>query len=274
MSPSDLDFLGLLPTDDPTRWRLPVTDNLTVGPDGRRFLFGGAGLGAGLAALQGTLQRPPIWATAQYLDYARAGDEVIFEVETGAQGKTISQARVRATVGARQILNLTAALGTREGPSDQWTAPLKVPQVEACSPVAHWRGRSDGINAHFEMRLAHGRYPRSNMSAGRSDDGRLALWVRPINGQSVGIAVLAILADFVPSGISNALGYHAGGNSLDNTIRFGPLEATDWVLCDIAIDAVVSGIVHGGVRLFAPSGRLLASASQSLILRIHPPPEP
>jgi acyl-CoA thioesterase len=44
---------------------------------------------------------------------------------------------------------------------------------------------------------------------------------------------------------------------------------TEWVLADIRIHAVHSGFAHGRVHLFAQDGALLATASQSLIVRIH-----
>ena len=45
------EFLGLQPTHNPHRWYLPVTPGISTG-DG--FLFGGCGLGAAIAALEGT----------------------------------------------------------------------------------------------------------------------------------------------------------------------------------------------------------------------------
>ena len=46
---------------------------------------------------------------------------------------------------------------------------------------------------------------------------------------------LAIIGDFVPFGISQALGVRAGGNSLDNTLRVARRVPTDWVLADIRV---------------------------------------
>ena len=78
---------------------------------------------------------------------------------------------------------------------------------------------------------------------------------------------LAVLGDFVPFGIGQALGLAAGGNSLDNTIRVARLEPTDWVLLDIRVLAVHGGFGHGAVLLWSESGQLLAIASQSTIVR-------
>jgi hypothetical protein len=46
---------------------------------------------------------------------------------------------------------------------------------------------------------------------------------------------------------------------------------TEWVLLDIRIDAVAHGFGHGTVHLWSQDGSLLASASQSTIVRMMPP---
>jgi acyl-CoA thioesterase len=71
----------------------------------------------------------------------------------------------------------------------------------------------------------------------------------------------------VPFGIGQALGERAGGNSLDNTLRVGRLVPTEWVLLDIRVHAVRNGFGHGDVHLWADDGTLLATASQSTIVR-------
>ena len=63
----DAEFLGLTPTDDPLRWRLPVADSLTTA---KGSLFGGVALGAAITALEHVTARPLVWGTAQYLAYA------------------------------------------------------------------------------------------------------------------------------------------------------------------------------------------------------------
>ena len=60
-------WLGLEPTHNPMRWMLPITPGISTG---HQFLFGGCGLGAAIAALEGSSGRPVVWATAQYLSYA------------------------------------------------------------------------------------------------------------------------------------------------------------------------------------------------------------
>jgi len=98
----------------------------------------------------------------------------------------------------------------------------------------------------------------------------LIFWLRSREGQAADARLLAIAADYVPSAIAGATGLHAGGNSLDNTIRYGRIVPCDWILCDVQIESLANGIVHGRMNLYAPDGVLMATASQSMILRVHP----
>ena len=99
-------------------------------------------------------------------------------------------------------------------------------------------------------------------------DGQTLMWARiPDVIADVDATTLAILGDFVPMGVGQALGRRGGGNSLDNTLRVGRTVPTDWVLMDIRVHAVERGFGHGLVHMFAEDGTLLATASQSVIAR-------
>ena len=122
------------------------------------------------------------------------------------------------------------------------------------------------------MRVARGRYaPGRNVEGGRSEDGHVVLWGRPKTGAPIDSAMLAVINDFVPSGTSHALGLPAGANSLDNTLRIRRLVETEWVCCDIQIEGVHNGFVHGRIAMFADDGTLMATGSQSGIIRIFDP---
>jgi acyl-CoA thioesterase len=86
-------------------------------------------------------------------------------------------------------------------------------------------------------------------------------------GADFDAASLAILGDFVPMGVGQALGTLTSGNSLDNSLRICRLVPTEWVLLDIHVHAVARGFGHGLVHMFAEDGTLLATASQSCIVR-------
>lgn len=268
-------FFDLCGTHNPHRWYLPVVPNLCVGPPNNRFLFGGVGLATAIAAMERTTERPVIWATAQYLSYARPGSVVDFDVRVPAAGKYNSQARVVGHVGDAEILTVNAALGRRPSElSHQWAQAPDVPRPGDCAPSAHWRAGDDDLHSRLEVRVAQGRFRDAAKDGEVSPDGRLVLWVRPTPGYAIGSAMLAVIADFIPSGVGAALGLRAGGNSLDNTLRIRTVAPTDWVLCDIQIQGVHGGFGHGSMNLFSEDGVLMASASQSLIIRVHAPSPP
>jgi len=268
-------LFDLQPTHNPHRFYLPVEMNLCVGRPDRRFLFGGVGLAAAIDAMQRTSKRPVIWATAHYLSFARPGSVVDLDVWVPVEGNQTSQAHVVAHIEDRQIITVHAALGERDDPySDQW---VEFPDVAApldCPEVVSARAGPDALNARFEVRLAHGRFADAGGDLTGRGEGRTRLWIRSQEGLLVDSLLLAVIADFVSTGIGDAMGVQVGGNSLDNTIRYVKVEPVEWVLCDIRIESVHRGIAHGAMHLFSPSGTLMASASQSLILRRRDMPEP
>ena len=100
-----------------------------------------------------------------------------------------------------------------------------------------------------------------------TENGRSAFWVRNPWGEDAQAAALAIVGDFVPMGISQASGRRLESNSLDNTLRIARVHPTEWILADIRVHAVADGFGHGLVHLWAEDGTLLATASQSTIVR-------
>ncbi|MBI2711174.1 MAG: thioesterase family protein [Actinobacteria bacterium] len=256
-------FLGLAPTHNDHRWYLPIVPGICTG---HMFLFGGSGLGAAIEALEGTTGRPLIWATAQYLSYANPPSIMDIDVTVPVTGKAITQARAVAHVADREILTVNAALGHRDLPaSGAWPTPPDVPRPAECERRTMRFEVEDSINQRMETRLALGR--AMDELDGTPSDGRCALWGRIPELTEPSAASLAILGDFVPFGIGQALGERAGGNSLDNTLRIARLVPTEWVLVDIRVDAVANGFGHGSVYLWAEDGTLMATASQSAIVR-------
>ena len=257
-------WLGLEPTHNPNRWMLPVTPGISTG---HQFLFGGCGLGAAIAALEGTSGRPVVWATAQYLSYANPPSIMDIDVTVAVNGRQVTQARAVGQVGDREILTVNAALGARDVPaSGQWAQRPDVPPPDECaSRMSRFPG-AESIMDRIDVRLADARNPL-DLPGPPSEDGRCALWARIPDVLEMSASTLAILGDYVPFGIGQALGAQAGGNSLDNTLRVAQLVPTKWVLLDIRVHAVVHGFGHGVVHLWAEDGTLLATASQSTIVR-------
>jgi acyl-CoA thioesterase len=258
------EFLDLRATHNPYRWNLPVTLGLCTGGG---FLFGGCGLAAAISAMEGTSDRSCVWATAQYLSYARPGTVLDFDVTIAIEGHQITQARAVGHVGNQEILTVNAALGHR--PFDragQWEAMPVVPRPEDCPPRENRMQHDGTIHERLDQRLAIGR-PFDELDGGVGD-GRTVMWARiPEVIEGVDAAALAILGDYVPMGVGQALGVRGGGNSLDNTLRVVHLVPTEWVLLDIRVHGVERGFGHGLVHLFAEDGTLLATASQSCMMR-------
>ena len=258
-------FLGLARTNSHNVWRLPDISSLTTGGG---FLFGGAGLGAAVAAMEGTTGPPLVWATAQYLSFATPPDAVDFTVTVAVEGNASTQARVVANVGDREILTVNGALGAREVDlAGQWAERPVVPPPDECPPREHRPGHVDTIMSRIETRIAAGRQ-RSDLDGVPSRDGRSALWAR-VPELDCSAALLGLLGDYVPFGVGQALGRHAGGRSLDNTIRVATLVPTEWVLLDVRVHAVANGYGHGLVHLWADDGTLLGTASQTCAVRHH-----
>jgi acyl-CoA thioesterase II len=258
-------WLGLEPTHNPHRWVLPVTWEIST-PAG--FLFGGCGLGAAIAALEGTTGRPLVWATAQYLSYALVDSVLDIDVTIAVSGHQITQARATGHVADREVFTVNAALGARDYEGEgQWETMPKVPRPDELpqrrSPFAE-SGRTT-MSERLDQRMAKGRL--WDELEGNPGDGTAAMWIRLPEVLDMSATALAILGDYVPFGIGQALGRMGGGNSLDNTLRVARIAPADWVLVDVRMHSVHSGFGHGLVHLWTEDGTLLGTASQSTIVR-------
>ena len=256
-------FFGLEQTDDPLRWRLPIVREIC---SGFGSLFGGAGLGAAIAVLERVTDRPLVCATAHFLQFANPPSVVELDVQEVVRGHSSSQARVLAHVDGDEIFTVLAALGRRTLPwSGEWAIHPAVPPVADSPPRPIPPHQVGTIGERLEMRLANARHFED--LDGTPGDGRSALWVRLPGDLEASAATLAILGDYVPFGISQAGGRRARSNSIDNTLRMVRVHPTEWVLADIRVQAVADGFGHGVVHLWAEDGTLLATASQSAIVR-------
>jgi acyl-CoA thioesterase len=257
-------FLGLEPVGaDGSSWRMDVVRELTSGTGA---LFGGCGLGACIEVMEEVTGRPCIWATAQYLSFARPPATLELDVLEVVRGHQISQARVIARVGDTEILTVLGALGRRDLPFEgQWAVRPDVPAPDDCPPRPLMHRHEGTIASRLEAKLANGRAPWE--LSGEEGSGHSALWIRLPELLEMSASALAIIGDFVPFGIGQALGKRAGGNSLDNTLRVAHRVPTEWVLADVRVHAVADGFGHGLVHLWAEDGTLLGTASQSAIVR-------
>jgi acyl-CoA thioesterase II len=254
------------------RWRMPVVRTLISGTGA---LFGGAGLGAAIEVAELETGRPVAWATAQYLAYAPEGEELTLDVHEVVRGKQVSQVRVIARTGEREILTVIGAFGRRTSELvGQWSVRPDVAPPDDCPPRPLMDRHVGTISSRMEMKLARGRAFWD--LDGTAGDGNSALWVRFPGLSELKGSGLAIVGDYVPFGIGQAVGVRAGGNSLDNTLRVARLVDTEWILADVRVHAVHDGFGHGLVHLWADDGTLLGTASQSTMVRAWrdeaPPP--
>ena len=182
------------------------------------------------------------------------------------RGHQISQARVIAHVGDTEILTVHGALGERPLPEvGQWAIRPDVPPPEDCPPRPHM----NDTRTRFRPPRRCG-WPRAGPSSSSTGPRATA---RPRSGCGCPSCSRCrpprsrSSATTCRSGIGQALGQRAGGNSLDNTLRVARRVPTDWVLADIRVHAVADGFGHGLVHLWAEDGTLLGTASQSTIVR-------
>lgn len=265
-------FLGIEPVGDDLHWRLPVERRLST-PG--QFLFGGCGLGAALVALEAASGRPTVWATAQYLSYAPTGSVVDYEVVLAAVGGHVTQGRAvaRSAGEGREILTVNAALGRGElDLRGVWVTAPEVPPPEDSPPRRLPSFFAGSILDHVDVRVAKGRpFEDLPREPGEPDS---ALWARVPGHLDSSAAMLAIFGDYVSGAVSQPLGKRTMGRSLDNTLRMVQLEPTEWVLCDIRIHALADGYAQGLAFLWSEHGTLLATASQSMGIRLWPDETP
>jgi len=259
-------FLGLEATDDPLRWRLPVTPAVcTPG----RFLYGGCGLAAGIVALEEASGRPTVWASAQYLAYAPTGTVLEWEVVLAASGRNTTQGRAIGRRDDEEVLTVNAALGRAEiEMSGTWVEMPDVPDPEDCPVQQIPPMFADTVLVRVEHRLAYGRMIGD--LDGTPGEARSAFWTRVPGHLEPSAATLAVIGDYVSGGVSQPLGVRTMGRSLDNSLRVARLVPTEWVLCDIHIHALAHGFGHGMAHLWAEDGTLLGTASQSISVRPWP----
>jgi acyl-CoA thioesterase II len=261
------EFLGMESVGDDLHWRLAVVPELTTPGN---FLFGGCGLGAALVALEAASGRPTVWSTAQYLSYAPTGSVLDLSVTLAAEGRRVTQGRVVGYVGSTEILTVNGAVGSPGtlGADEVWISPPEVPPPDECPPRRLPDVTSTSIFDRIDVRLAKGRsFEEIGVGAGTPGDPTSALWARVPGHLEPSAATLAIIGDYVTGGVSQPLGRRVMTRSLDNTLRMVQLEPTEWVLCEIRMQALVGGYGQGVAHLWSQAGTLLATASQSMSVR-------
>lgn len=266
---ADHAFLGTRQVAD-GRFEVPVARRL-INPVGG--LYGGAGIALATLAAETTSGRPLRWITCQFTDTAAEGEMLDLAVQVDKVGKRASQLHVVGAVGDRTVFRALAATGEARAdvPAGAWVAMPEVPDPDDCDelPMRAFVA-ADGTSLDtFERRMAHGPAIRDVLQDQPREPGfRMAFWARMADGGDAGTApMLAWIADFVPMSVAAGLAAAVAGKSLDNTLRMVEPRPAEWVLVDLRPTAASDGYAYGDVHLWSPDGHLLATASQTAVLR-------
>jgi acyl-CoA thioesterase len=275
---TDAEFLGLERTGEPGRSRFTVVDRLAR-LDGR--LYGGTAIAVSIAAAEAVSERPALWMTTQFVSSVEEGAVVDVHTELLAAGRRTHQVRVTATSTTGETI--FASLGaTGQHRPDGLTGEFeRCPSVDGPGEAEPWASPFSGLMRMAGLDLptpaptgfalaVELREPRI-LDHPDPGPGRLCLWIRRRDGAAVSAAVAAYLADMVPMSVAHALDVVAGGTSLDNTIRFGPITETEWILVDLRPHLAVGGYSHGIAHLWSEDGHLLATASQTASMIMFDP---
>lgn len=272
---STAEFLGLHRVDpvDPVHdavgaadgvYDMAMTQPLLGG--GGASLFGGAGLAAGVVILSETTGRTPIWMTAPFVSQITPPSVLRFNATELQRGNGVSQGRVDGASDGRAVIAMLGACGSRrEAHRGIWRTMPAVTPPEDSEPVIRFP-ESESMHDHVDVRMAEGMFGFTETGKPTGTE-RSLLWARmPRVRHDAG--ALAIIADYMPSAVGNALMRRVHCTSLDNTIRYtGPIEPggdDDWVLCENRIEFVGAGFANGTGFLWSADGQLLATVSQSL----------
>ena len=263
------EFLGITRSDQ-HRWNMPIRTHVLGGRSGS--LFGGAGLAAGVIALEDASGRAVVWATCQFLATVSPPASLDLRVDLPAIGGSVTQGRVQGYVDEREIITVIGSTGARrELLSGSWHEPVALPPPLECEPVVRHRG-TESIHHNIEARMARGMFGFVGTGT-PTNDGTNWLWVR-MPGIRHDAAALAVMADYLASAIGNAFGRLVRSSSLDNTIRYArpinPDTEQGWILCENRIDFVGNGFANGTCLMSNEAGELLATASQSMIVSLPP----
>lgn len=255
-------FLNLQRQNDGDHWQLPVRGRHT---GGRQSLFGGVGLAAGIAVAEAATGLRTYWATAQYIATTQQPVDLDLDLTIAARGRSTSQVQVQGRCEGAPIISIMAALGQRpELVARRWDSMPDGGAPGSGVPVQHYPGEQR-LHDHVELRMARGMFGFTGDGTPSGDEHSL-IWAR-MPGLHLDRPALAILADYMPSAVGNAMGEPLRCSSLDNTIRFAEQDAStadNWVLIDNRIDFVGNGVAHGHCLIWSEIGLLLASASQTM----------
>lgn len=243
---------------------------------------GGVLMTVALRAMQaevGDAAFPLVSANAIFCSPIPAGPLAI-RVEVLRRGNAAVQVRgaLSALGAADPGLEVSATFARdREGPELPGEAGLDLPGHAECSPrLRQGRDRDRSIPAffrNFELRAAT---PPAWWEPGGSAEGqRIAYWMRYLAPQrladgSVDPLAIPPIADTMPPSVAQRLGPGAtpfDAPSLDLTVHFLAPARGEWLLVDTRAHHARAGYASAEARIRDEGGRLVAFATQTMILR-------
>lgn len=262
---SSAEFIGLEGDAESGTFRLKLRPELC---GGRGHVWGGVGLVAAMEALKRQSGgRPAILASAQFLGNHENARELVLQSELTAHGRSISHGKVTAHLDGKPFMNAFVSLGEREAPErGVWVTMPDVPHPDDCQSIDVDSGGTS-IHGHVDLRLARGKLFDYIAGTTENKDGRITAWAH-MPDLECDAGTITLLADYMAGGVDHVLGIDAYGVSLDNTIRFARIVPTKWVLCDMHIEHISDGFGYGSTHLWSEDGTLLATANQSVVVRI------
>ncbi|QTI70920.1 acyl-CoA thioesterase [Gordonia polyisoprenivorans] len=252
----------------------PITDDLRIGSDGRPLSpihatsaqpargFGGH---VGALALVAAYDAVPEAMTVRYahIEYIGAAPlDVLprFAVRSLQDGRTVARRFVEVTHGERLVAVATVAFHHRDaaGPEYQTVMPQAGSPQEAAIEISR---------------------PRVLIRADEAGEGRFLTWMRPeilpvADEPRLHEALLLYLSDLgilwptlSVHGHDLGLRKRALGTVAHSVWFHRRPRVDDWLLFEHTTPSTSSGLGHGEARIFARDGVLLATATQTGLLR-------
>jgi len=228
-------------------------------------LYGGTGVAATVMAMEAATQRDALWVVTQFVASTRVGSRIEWEAQTLAAGHRVSQVSVVARVADAVIFTgLGATADPRPNGLDGQYLPMpNVAPPDDSPPLMH----GAATDALRERRVQRGHEYREAEVIGEGTSNHALLWARRTDGKPLTRAGIAFLADMVPMAVARAAGKFGAGFSLDNSLRFAAVPRAEWLLLDLRGEVASSGYGHGSLTAWTPDGALVATGSQSAMMK-------
>ena len=229
------------------------------------FMYGGVGFAAAIEALERTTRTAGRLGDGPHLS-SRPPSVLDLDVRVFTRPPHDAGAHLGPCPGSRDHHRFRRA-GRAAGGAARINGPTcrtsRVP--EDCERVQIWPTMATISTGAWNCGMPKGRCAATERRR-RTDPWRSGRAL--VEEYEITPSMLAIFADYVPSAIGPALGQdNSSSSSLDNTLRIRQVVPTRWVFCDITVTGLHAGFAHGDMRLFAETGELMATASQSMVVR-------